>query len=392
MTTDRGVVRAITVHAVPPRWLLVRVETDDGRYGWGEAIVAKRKDAVVGAIRDFERNLIGSEVRRVEEATQAMRIDGFFRGGPILATAAAAIEHALWDLKGRWYDAPVYELLGGPVREEINTYSWIGGDNPSDVVSGARARIEQGFRLVKMNATPAVDWIKSADMIDGVLGRLQALRDEFGDDLDIAVDFHGRVHLPLARVLIPELAPFRLLWVEEPLPPGHEALLPELSRHAKGVPLATGERSCSRWEFRELLTGGGVSILQPDVSLTGLAELAKIARMAEAYDVAVIPHCPNGPVSLAASLQVAWTTLNTPWLEQSVGMHYNLGYDGLEPAEMSDYLLDKSVLMTVEGRLRRTDTPGLGIELDLDAIASSDATWQLRDPRWRLADGRLAEW
>jgi galactonate dehydratase len=382
----------IEAFLVPPRWILVRVAADDGAAGWGEAIVPKRARAVVGAVEDLAANFTGAEAGRIEDLCQRARRDGFFRGGPVLATAAAAIEQALWDLKGKRYGLPVHEFLGGAVRETVPLYAWIAGDRPSDVVAGARARLDQGFSAVKMNATEELDYIDDHGQVDAAVERVAALRDAFGPGLRVAVDFHGRVHRAMAKALLAELDQFGLMWVEEPLGPGYEDALPEVARVASRTPIATGERLVSRWEFKRLLESRAVDILQPDVSLTGLFELEKICRMAEAYDVAVAPHCPNGPVSLAASVQVAFCAGNVVIQEQSLGLHYNRGYAGLPPAEMHDYLRDPAPLTPRQGSLARPPGAGLGIEIDEDVVRERHGKWRLPDPNWRHPDGRLAEW
>lgn len=385
------IVRDVSVHCVAPRWIFVRVDTDAGLTGWGEAIVPKRRRAVAAAVGELARALVGTDAGRIEEAWHRMRRGAFFRGGPVLSTAAAAIDQALWDLKGRRLGTSVHDLLGGAVRDTVRTYAWIGGDRPDDVVAQAKARIAQGYTAVKMNATDEFDHFASGDQIDGVVERVGSLRDALGSQLDIALDFHGRVHRSMLRPLLAELAPYRLLWVEEPLAPGHNDLLPDLVAD-RSVRIATGERLTSRWEFRQLLDSGAVDILQPDVSLTGISELVKICRLAEAYDVPVVPHCPNGPVSLASSLQVATVSLNVPLHEQSLGLHYHSGYDGLPQAEMFDYLVDPEPLTPVAGSLPVPTGPGIGIEVDPAAVAARSEDWDLPDADWRHADGRIAEW
>lgn len=377
---------------VPPRWILVRVRTDEGVVGWGEAIVPKRVRAVLGAVADLTDVVRGADPYRVEDLWQRMHRGGFYRSGPVLATAAAAIEQALWDVKGRAVGLPVYEFLGGAVREQVRSYAWIGGDRPADVVAHARLRREQGFDAVKMNATEQLDYLDHNSHVDAVVERVGALRDTFGRDLAIALDFHGRVHRPMLRPLLRALEPFGLMWVEEPLPPGHEDSLPSLVATAGGTPIATGERLLNRWQVRHVLEQRAVDVLQPDVSLTGLAELAKICRMAEAYDVAVAPHCPNGPVSLAASLQVDVACGNVVIQEQSLGLHYNQGYDGLPPGDLLDLVPDPAPLRTDAGRLTRPTGPGLGIDLDAARIQAAATTWHLPDADWTYADGRYAEW
>lgn len=385
-------IASIRAWQVPPRWLLVEVETDDHVAGWGEAIVPKRARAVLGAVEDLADNLRGAPAGRIEEAAIRMRQGGFFRGGPILATAAAAIEQALWDIKGRRLGIPIYELLGGAVRESVRAYAWIGGDRPADLATHAQQRLAQGYTAVKMNATSETDHLDLVAAVDGVVERMGTVRDAVGNNLDIALDFHGRVHRTLLPAMLRELEPFRPLWVEEPVSPGHEDVLREVVLRGSSVPIATGERLVSRWDFKRLLEDRVVDVIQPDVSLTGIFEFRKIAAMAESYDVAVAPHCPNGPVSLAATLQLAACTPNIVIQEHSAGIHYHRGYAGLESAEPGDYLDDPSLLNLHQGHLRRLDGPGLGVELKREAVQQRASAWHLPDPEWRLPDGRIAEW
>jgi galactonate dehydratase len=382
----------ITTFRVPPRWIFVRVTTDDGLAGWGEAIIPKRAKAVVGAIEDMAANLLGVDPSRIEDIAQRLRRGAFFRGGPVLGTAASAIEQALWDIKGRRHGLPIYEFLGGCVRDHIRAYAWIGGDNPADVVEHARQRIAQGFSAVKMNATPALPPLGGRAIIDAAAERIGALRDAFGGTLDIALDLHGRVPRAALKPLLAELQQFHPMWVEEATLPENEESLKVLGRAAVSIPVATGERLASRWDFKRLLDTGAVDIVQPDVSITGLFELEKIARLAEIYDVSVAPHCPNGPISLAASLQVGFCAPNVVIQEQSLGLHYHQGYSGLPRAEMHDYLADAAPLTTIDGAFRPLDGPGLGISIDAERVMESACDWHLPDADWTHPDGTYAEW
>lgn len=384
-------IRTVQVHRVAPRWLFVQVTTVAGHIGWGEAIVPKRAAAVEGAVHDLARNLVDADPARIEELRWRMRNGGFFRGGPILATAAAAIEHALWDIAGRSVERPVHALFGGPVRDRVRTYAWVGGDRPHGLVEDIQRRLDQGYSMVKLNGTDEFDQIASTAAIDDVVSRVGAIRDTYGNRIDFAIDFHGRVHRAMARSLVRELEVFRPTWIEEPLPPGNEATYRDLFGTDRRVPIATGERFTTLAEFLPLLEHRVVDVLQPDVSLTGIAELVQIARVAEAYDVAVAPHCPNGPLSLAATLQVGATCLAVAVQEQSLGMHYHQGYDGLPAGEMFDYLRDPAPLTPADGFLQVPDGSGLGIDIDDSAVLGSES-WELADPTWRLPDGRVTEW
>jgi galactonate dehydratase len=278
------------------------------------------------------------------------------------------------------------------VRDTVRSYVWIGGDSPTDVVAHARERIAQGFNAVKMNATPAMGHLPDSAIIDGVVERMGALRDAFGNALDIAIDLHGRVHRPALKPLLRAIEPFRPMWVEEATLPENEESLKMLARAAGSIPVATGERLGSRWEFKRLLDTGAIDIVQPDVSITGLFELEKIARLAEVYDVAVAPHCPNGPISLAASLQIGACCGNVTIQEQSLGLHYNKGHEGMPEADLLDYLTDPGALTVVEGNFSVGTAPGLGIDLNEQQIEATQRDWHLSDANWVRQDGSYAEW
>ncbi|MGP4079223.1 galactonate dehydratase [Pseudalkalibacillus sp. R45] len=381
----------IQTFCVPPRWIFIRVETDDGFVGWGESIVPKRVNAVIGAIRDLAKLIKGEDPRKIEDIWQRLYRGGFFRGGPILMTALAGIEHSLWDIKGKYYGMPVYEFFGGEVREKVRAYAWVGGDRPANIVEHARQRVRQGFTAIKMNATEELHFIDSFSKIESVVERVASIREEFGTDLGIAVDFHGRVHRAMAKVLIKELEPYRLMWIEEPLLSEHNDALPSILRETS-TPIATGERLYNRWDFKQVFESRIVDIIQPDVSFTGIYEMEKLARMAEAYDVLLAPHCPNGPISLAASLQIDMCVSNVVMQEQSLGIHYNTGYNGLEQGEMYDYLVDSTELEIKDGFLYPPKGLGLGISINEDLVRDRDHRWDLRDNIWRNKDGTLAEW
>lgn len=302
-------------------------------------------------------------------------------------SAISGIDQALWDIKGKSLNVPVYSLLGGPVRDKMKVYTWIGGDSPGDASEAALERLEQGFTAVKMNATANMDWVDSHRKVTEAVERVQAVRDAVGDGLDIAADFHGRVHKAMARVLMKELEPLGLMFVEEPVLPENQEAFVELKRCCR-IPIATGERHFGRWAFKDLLHDGGVDIIQPDLSHAGgILECRKIAAMAEAYDVAVAPHCPLGPIALAACLQLDFCTPNAFIQEQSLGIHYNQGSDLLT------YLTDPRVFEYRSGYVSRPTAPGLGIEVDEDKVremAKVGHNW--RNPVWRNEDGSIAEW
>lgn len=372
---------------VPPRWLFLKITTDDGLSGWGEPVIEGRAETVAAAVREAEELLIGKDAGHIEDIWQILYRGGFYRGGPILSSAMSGIEQALWDIKGKAAGLPVYEFLGGPVRDRIRVYSWIGGDRPGEVAQAAREKAEQGYTAIKMNGTEELDYLDNNSKIDAVTARVAAIRDELGKDFDIAVDFHGRVHQAMARVLIRKLEPYRLMFIEEPVLIENLEVFKELRRHTT-TPLATGERNYTRWGFKDILKSGAVDIIQPDLCHAGgILEVKKIAAMAECHDVAVAPHCPLGPIALAASLQLDYCTPNAVIQEQSLGIHYNQG------ADLLDYLADRSVFEYRDGYVYLNNRPGLGIEINEEKVREAALighNW--KNPLWRTDDGVVAEW
>jgi galactonate dehydratase len=380
-------ITSVETFLVPPRWLFCRIGTDDGVAGWGEPVVEGRAATVRTAVAELSELLIGADPLRIEDHWQTLTKGGFYRGGPVLSSAVAGLDQALWDIAGKVRGAPVHELLGGPVRDRTRIYSWVGGDEPAELEQSVQAQVAAGFTAVKMNASGRLGPIATPAEIDAVVARVAAARTVLGPDRDVAVDFHGRVSLANARRLLPLLEPLRPLFVEEPLLPEEQHQL----RHvvsASPVPIATGERMYSRWDFRPVLDSG-LAVVQPDLSHAGgISEVRRIAAMAEVYGVSVAPHCPLGPIALAASLQIAFSTPNFLIQEQSLGIHYNNAGN-----DLLDYLVDPSVFTFVDGHVTRTTRPGLGIEVDERAVRRADElghAW--RSPVWRHDDGSFAEW
>ena len=369
---------------VPPRWLFVRVETEDGAIGWGEASLEGHAEAVDGAFEALRDRFIGHDANRIEDIWQVAYRGGFYRGGPVLMSALAGFEQALWDLKGRALGLPVWEMLGGRVRDKVRAYAWIGGDRPDEIAEAAKARAAQGFSAVKMNATAELDWIGTPKLFDEVIERVRAAQ---AAGMDVGLDFHGRVHRPMAKQLAKALEPLGLLFIEEPLLSENPEGLRQIAELAS-TPIALGERLFSRWDFKPFFEMGAVDIIQPDLSHAGgILECRKIAAMAEAYDIAVAPHCPLGPLALASCLQLAACTPNVAIQEMSLGIHYNVGHDLLE------FCTDKEVLTPDGGYLAIPEKPGLGITIDEDAVRAADKErHRWRNPVWRHPDGSFAEW
>ncbi len=380
------ITRLTTYHAAP-RWLFLKVETDEGVTGWGEPVVEGRARTVEAAVHELGEYVVGKDPSRINDLWQTLYRGGFYRGGPILMSAIAGIDQALWDIKGKALGVPVYELLGGRVRERMKTYRWAGGDRPAELVEQIRGYRELGFDTFKFNGTEEMKLVDSPRAVDRAVAKVAAVREAFGDSVDFGVDFHGRVGAPMARALLRELEPFKPLFVEEPVLPEQAEYYPRLAA-ATSIPLAAGERMYSRFEFKRVLEAGGLAILQPDLSHAGgITECLKIAAMAEAYDVAIAPHCPLGPVALAACLQLDFVSHNAVLQEQSIGIHYNQG------ADLLDYVVNKDDFRCDNGDIRALPGPGLGVQVDEERLRHAHANppdW--RNPVWRHADASIAEW
>jgi len=332
-------IEAVNVYFVRPRWGFVEIITDTGLAGWGEAVLEGHAKAVLACVEEYRDYLIGKDPSRIEDIFSTIYRAGFYRSGGVMMSALSGIDQALWDIKGKVFNAPCHELMGGRCRDRMLVYSWIGGDRPGDTGRAAREKMEAGFKAIKMNATAELQMIDSYDKIDAALARVQEIRDACGKHFGIAIDFHGRVHKPMAKVLARKLEQFDPMFIEEPV----------LCEHME--------------EFRE------------------------IAAMAEAYDVALAPHCPLGPIAFAACLQVDATCYNAVIQEQSIGIHYNVGRSVL------DYVHNKEDFAFTDGYVNLPRLPGLGVDVNKALVLEENKTphnW--KNPVWRHKDGSVAEW
>lgn len=377
----------LTTYRIPPRWMLLKIETDEGIVGWGEPVIEGRARTVEAAVHELSDYLVGQDPARINDLWQVMYRAGFYRGGPILMSAIAGIDQALWDIKGKRLGVPVYELLGGLVRERMKTYSWVGGDRPADIIANIGVLKQAGFDTFKMNGTEEMSIVDNSAKVDRVVERIAEIRSAFGNSIDFGIDFHGRVAAPMAKVLLRELEPYKPLFVEEPVLAEQAEYYPRLAA-GTSIPLAAGERMFSRFEFKRVFAEGGIAIVQPDLSHAGgITECVKIAAMAESYDIALAPHCPLGPIALASCLQVDFVSHNAVLQEQSMGIHYNQG------AELLDYVINRADFAITDGYIKPLPKPGLGVEIDEQRVieASKNAPdW--RNPLWRHPDGSVAEW
>ncbi|KAL7418054.1 enolase C-terminal domain-like protein [Mrakia frigida] len=378
------IITKIEYFRVPPRWLFVRVETSSGIVGWGEATLEGHTEAVEGSMKDLARRFVGWPTDNIEDIWQHGFRARFYRGGEVLMSAMSGLDIALWDIKGKRMGVPVWSLLGGAVRSKIPVYCWIGGDRPADILEEAKIRKAAGFKAVKMNATEDLGWLDSPKQLDASVERLK-LAQSVG--LDVGMDFHGRVHRPMAKQLALLLAPHRPLFIEEPLLHGHINEIASLARQT-GVPIALGERMYTRQDFRPYFEAGAVDIVQPDVSHAGgISECKRIADFAATYDVGFAPHCPNGPIALAASFHMDISAPNFVIQEMSYRIHYNT------TADLGTYILNPEIFEVVDGMVAAPTAPGLGLVMNEELIrARSLEAEPWGNPVWRGKDGYLREW
>ncbi|HEY3282243.1 MAG TPA: galactonate dehydratase [Armatimonadota bacterium] len=366
-------VQAITA---APRWVFVKTETNDGVVGWGEAL-GDKTGAVVAAIEELKPILIGQDPQRIEQLWQLMYRGAFWRGGPILNAAISGVEISLWDILGQRLGVPVYQLMGGAVRDKVRFYCHIGspdGTVKGLVASAERAR-ERGFTAVKFGIVEQLPLMAGAAEVKKAVGLVRGFREAMGDDLDFMVDLHGRVSPAMAKILCQELAPYYPLFLEEPVLPENVEALADVARHTT-APIATGERLFTRFGFREVLEKHAAAVLQPDLCICGgIAEGRKIAAMAEAYFVAVAPHNPYGPITTAASLQLDACTPN--FLIQ-------------EFVSLGEELFEEPFVMK-DGYVDVPKRPGLGIRVDEKKLAAR-AYGGHTVPTWYHKDGSLADW
>jgi len=358
---------------IKPRWLFLKVHTDEGVIGLGEPILEGRAKTCAAAISEIEPYLIGKDPRFVMLHWQAIYRHAFYRGGPILTSVLSGIEQALWDIKGKLLGVPVYELLGGPTRDKVRVYAHV-GNSPERV----KQRKAEGFTAFKTGIKNSVQSgvIANQKFVEEAVAAFVALREAGGKDVDIAIDFHGAISPQNAKLLIKALEPYQPFFIEEPVQCQNVDIMAEIARETH-LPIATGERIFTKWGFREILEKHAAMILQPDLCHAGgIMEARIIAGMAEAYYAAVAPHNPLGPISLAAGLNLAASIPNFLCQEQvSLGVGYLK-----EPFKIEN------------GYVRIPTKPGLGIELDDEQIKDKIGHDWLNRETYFDADGSVVDW
>jgi galactonate dehydratase len=357
---------------VKPRWLFLKVHTDAGIVGLGEPITEGRALTCAEAVKEIEPYLVGKDPRQVVHHWQAIYRHAFYRGGPILTSALSGIDQALWDIKGKALGVPVYELLGGPTRNRVRVYAH--ASSPQRIKDG----IAKGFTAFKTGPAkrrPA-RYIETPAEVHYAAERFGELRKAAGDDVDIGIDFHGATSPAHAKMLIKALEPYHPMFIEEPVNCQNHDLMAEIARGTH-LPIATGERVFTKWGFREVLEKKAATVLQPDLCHAGgITECRLIAGMAEAYYAAIAPHNPLGPISLAAGVQLAASIPNFLCQEQ-----VSLG---------EGYL--KKPFTVRDGYLELPTAPGLGIELDENALADKIGHDWKNQQSYDAHDGSVVDW
>ena len=368
---------------VKPRWHFLKIHTNAGIVGLGEPVVEGRALTCATAIQEIAPYLIGKDPRPVAHHWQAIYRHAFYRGGPVLTSALSGIDQALWDIKGKALNVPVYELLGGPTRNKVRVYAHAG--TPDQM----RAQMAKGFTAFKTgpigshgtaasgsNRNNFHRYMEPPAEVDYIVERFAELRKAVGDKADIGIDFHGRVSPALAKVLIKKLEQYNPMFIEEPINCQDHDIMAEIARGTH-IPIATGERVFTKWGFREVLEKKAASILQPDLCHAGgITEVRLIAGMAEAYYAAIAPHNPLGPISLASGLQLSASIPNFLIQEQ-----VSLG---------EGYL--KNPLKVSNGYLELPTLPGLGIELDENLMADKIGHDWKNPETYDKFDGSVTDW
>jgi galactonate dehydratase len=384
---------------VAPRWLFLKIETDEGITGWGEPVLEAKALTVAACVDEMMDHIMGRDPMQIERHWQRMMKGGFYRGGSILNSAVAGIDQALWDITGKKLGVPVHQLLGGAVRDRVKIYGHVGAKVERDkfgkiplkeelkvVSENVQKQLSRGLKAIKFTPADSLEHIDTATELKNIVRRVETVRELVGDEIDICLDFHGRFSMAMSRRVFPLLEPYNLMFIEEPV-------LPEYTDHfglvvqSTSIPIATGERLFSRGEFKDVLRSG-IAVAQPDLShAAGISETRRIAAMAETYNVDIAPHCPLGPIALAACLQIDFATPNFLIQEQVLGL--GKGNDG----PLMKYLVDFSVFDAPNGYIELMTKPGLGIEVDEKAVREASVNGhRFRGPEWHHRDGSFAEW
>lgn len=380
-------ITSVKTFHVKPRWLFVKISTDEGIDGWGEPVLEGKSTVVEEAVRVFSRTITGEDPMNIEHLWQLMYRGGFYRGGAILMSAVSGIEQALWDIKGKKLGVPVWQLLGGKCRDRIRMYAHIAPNEENASVERVRTlakkRVKDGFRSLKMPMETPVRHIDTMGKVERYVEKVAAVREAVGKEIDIALDFHGRISPAMAPVLFRELEPFYPMFIEEPVLPENIDVMADLAGKTT-IPIATGERLFTTWGFREVVEKQAARVLQPDLChCGGILQAFKIAAMGADYYCSVAPHNPLGPIALASCLQLDTCIWNfTAQEHPTMPDGHDLGKEIFkEPFVIRDGYIDVS------------DKPGLGFEVNEDVVRAMAYDGYYASPVEFLSDDNsLGDW
>lgn len=338
----------------------IKIETDEGIYGVGEGTLEYKDNALLGAVEDIKNELIGKNPLNIDDIIYHLYRDSYWRKGPVLNSAISMIEMALWDIKGKYHGVPVMDLLGGRCREEIRMYAngWFAGSKkPEEFAAKAKAAKEKGVTALKWDPFGKAYLNLSRQEMVEAIDCVAAVRDAVGNDMDLLIECHGRFNVSTGIQICREMAPFKPMFVEEPLPPDDLDGLAEVHRKSP-VPLAAGERIFSIYECKEFMEKGCADFFQPDIShCGGISALKKMAAMADTHYVTMAPHNPSGPIANAATLQLAGNLHNFHILEIM-----------LTDVDWRSELTTEEVVFN-KGYIRIPTKPGLGLDICEEGIA-----------------------
>lgn len=379
----------VTIPGAPPDrpYVFVKLETNDGLVGWGEGTLEGKAGAVLACINDFREFLIGADPIPVEHHWQSMYVHSFYRAGPVMGSAISAIDQALWDLRGKILGVPVYKLLGGPNDPQgVRGYYVANARTLEDLKRLRETAQAQGITAFKGGLPNYYEWIETNQKITEAIHHVQTLREGLGPDIDIAVDFHAKTSPSVASVIIKELDPLHLLWVEEPCPPENVWAMARIARRVN-TPIATGERLVASYGVRELVEQGVVDILQTDANhVGGLTALWKVAALANVSSISMAPHACEGPIGMMASLH----------LDASIPNFLIQECCGQAVPQVRDKVWEEwfgfPAMRMVNGKYPLPEKPGLGFELTEDALKKYPFAGSRPMARVFHKDGSVAEW
>ncbi|MEZ3436268.1 MAG: galactonate dehydratase [Lachnospiraceae bacterium] len=380
-------VKAVETFQVKPRWLFVKIETDEGITGWGEAVLEGKGTVVEEAVKVFGREIIGKNPMDIEHIFHLLYRGSFYRGGAILVSAISGIEQALWDIKGKYFHMPVWQMLGGKCRDRVRMYAHIApNEDNADADRAAvlaEKRVKEGFKSLKLPMHAPLRHIDTFKTVEKFVDKFSRIREIVGENIDVAIDFHGRVSPAMAPILFKELEPFHPMFIEEPVLPENVDVMAELARKTN-IPIATGERLFTTWGFREVIEKQAAKVLQPDLChCGGILQTFKIAAMGANYYCSMAPHNPLGPIALAACLQIDTCISNfTAQEHPTMAEGHDLGKE-----------IFKKPFVIKDGYIDIPQDPGLGFEVDEDAVRALAYDGYYTCPvEYFSEDNSLGEW